>query len=457
MIDRFDEEIRAALRAETEGVTADDALLDRIRAATASERSPWRQRGRWVLAAAVVALVAGLAAVLMGDDGQTVDLVDDSTTSTTGPADPAVQEPIAHVCREGEHVDLAVYMQPSASEEDLAAMALRLGADVRVTATRYVDQAETYARFRELYADEPGLLETVTPEVLPTAYLVTLADPRDRPAIRDEYSGAAGVYELLDAVCEEAPPVAPEAERPTLVALVREDGWLVTVDLQTGEVRELYFYGDPNDTSVEGGPYSIDAVDLSPDGEWVYFSTCCEPADGVSYRIAVTGGEPEEVGFGAYPRVSPDGRFVATAGAVYVTVLRTDDVGFQADAVRVEVQCCASRLAWSPDGSHLAYVTHGAGGEERQVALLAWDERALVPTDLGKPDNPGAFVSWTSDGTPTISSGGPVDDDRWLSQDVSYRWLLWVDEEGVVREQAGFESSDRRILEGLPEAIAADW
>jgi hypothetical protein len=100
----------------------------------------------------------------------------------------------------------------------------------------------------------------------------------------------------------------------------------------------------------------------------------------------------------------------------------------------------------------------GAPGEERDVLLYGWNGTALTPVDdLGKPDNPGWFASWTPDGTLSASSGDPIADDRSLSQDASYRWLLWVDEGGVVRVQAGHESGDRTPIAGLPEALTADW
>ena len=78
--------------------------------------------------------------------------------------------------------------------------------------------------------------------------------------------------------------------------------------------------------------------------------------------------------------------------------------------------------------------------------------------------SPGLVVSWTPEGTLNISRGTPIADERSLAQDGSYRWLLWVDEGGVVREQAGHESGGRTPIPGLPEAlasgpgsIAADW
>ena len=99
---------------------------------------------------------------------------------------------------------------------------------------------------------------------------------------------------------------------------------LMVADLQTGEQRELYTHGDPRDDSQEGGPYYVDGVELSPDGQWVYFSTCCEPAVGTTYRIPVAGGEPVVLRQGAYPRISPDGRHLATSGCQFVFVPPAD-------------------------------------------------------------------------------------------------------------------------------------
>jgi hypothetical protein len=185
----------------------------------------------------------------------------------------------------------------------------------------------------------------------------------------------------------------------------------------------------------------------------VYFSTCCEPAVGRTFRIPVTGGEPTEIGQGAYPRVSPDGRHLATSGCQLVFVSDADGT----DSTYLELDECVGAMAWSPDGRQLAATTTTGPDYAPQVLLFDWDGTSLTRAEQGKPDNPGSFVAWMPDGISNTFSGGPVDDDRSLSQDASYRWLLWVDEEGVVREQAGFESADRPPIDGLPEALVADW
>jgi hypothetical protein len=457
--DPHHELLRAALDAEAGDVVAGPELLDRIR--TEAARPHGRRVRTWLLVAAAVIAVIGIGAMLVRDDDQAVDISEPSntptsTTDTTESPDLTILLALQVACEPGEVLDLSVYMRPDADQSDVTAMGQALAADPRVTSARYLDQAAVVEAIDAFHEEE---LDPTVARQVPSGFVVDLADGADETEVRADLSDLPGVYGLHDVECRDDPVDPPPlGQRPALVALVRDDGWLITVDLQSGQQRQLHFVGDPNESSdvEEGRPSFVDSVDLSPDGRWVYFSTCCEPATGLTFRIPVEGGEPEQVATGAHPRVSPDGRYVATGGSTMVTVTAIDGGGGQ--AVTLETACCPRSLAWSPDGAQLAVVV--ASGAERnvpQVLLFGWDGTALTPRDLGKPDNPGSFVSWTPDGTLSVSSGGPVDDDRALSQDASYRWLLWVDEAGVLREQAGHESGDRTVITGAPEALAADW
>lgn len=299
----------------------------------------------------------------------------------------------------------------------------------------------------------PWLLAAAAVAIAVTVAAVTLAQDEETLHVVDDPDRTTTTIVSTSTTAAESNPV-----RPDLVALVRDDGMLMTVNLATGEEVELHTVGDPNNPAPgteEGGPYYIDGVDLSPDGETIYFSTCCEPVSGNTYRIPVTGGEPELFAVGAAPRVSPDGQWLATGGGTMVIVTPID--GADGSARTLEVECCTRSLAWSPDGTQLAYVSGtGAPREGPQVIVLDWDGSALTVADQGKPDNPGSFVSWRPDGTLTTIGGDAVAEDRSLSHDRSYRWLLWVDREGTVREEQ-LESGDPTPIEGLPPALAADW
>src|SRR3546814_15397673 len=110
MSEQFDNQIRAALRAEAEDVTADDALLARIRARSIAEAPALRRRAPWLLsAAAVAAVIVGAATLVLREDDrhQTVGVAD-------GPAltdvDPDLL-PAGSLCNGTSHVALVVYTE----------------------------------------------------------------------------------------------------------------------------------------------------------------------------------------------------------------------------------------------------------------------------------------------------------------------------------------------------------
>src|SRR3546814_18317759 len=88
MSEQFDNQIRAALRAEAEDVTADDALLARIRARSIAEGPARRRRAPSLLsAAAVAAAIVGAATLVLRDDAphQTVDVADRAAPTAVDP------------------------------------------------------------------------------------------------------------------------------------------------------------------------------------------------------------------------------------------------------------------------------------------------------------------------------------------------------------------------------------
>ncbi len=473
MTERDDDLLREALRAEAADVEASDDLRARIHGAlTDVPAARSRARGRLLAVAAVAALAAGTVVVLASRDDDESVHADGDVAAEVG--DAVLPPP----CPDGDRAsdDLLIYFDPDVTRSVVNTVRAQVEGHDLVAGVRYVDQAETYDELARLFAEQPELVESVSPEILPPSLRVDLVDGAPISQAGDVAAAVKeqpGIHEVILADCGAAGPdgnapgptqdgatttVAGPSERPTLVALVREDGWLVTVDLSTGEVRELHTVGDPRATDQEGGPYFIGGVELSPDGQWIWFSTCCEPASGNTYRIPVAGGEPELIAMGAYPRVSPDGRWVATGGADHLIVSPTQP-GAAGSVGSLQLDtCCIGSLAWSPDGRELAaVVSTGAEGEVPQVRRFTWDGTTLAEASMGKPDNPGWFVMWQPGGMLTTSEGDPVADDRGWSQDRSYEWILSVDEEGVVREQAGFYTGDITPISGLPEAIAADW
>jgi WD40-like Beta Propeller Repeat len=247
-------------------------------------------------------------------------------------------------------------------------------------------------------------------------------------------------------------PGAPAQETPSgmpgRIAYVRADGGLAILDLTTGDTT----------LDVLDRPLELDAVDLSPDGQWVYVSTCCD-ADGVgaTWRSPATGGSPTPVAnaLGGHPRVSPDGRWLATVAGQHVIVVPADGSGGEAARVEYMADAAVSDVAWSPDGARLALTLRGVESEP-SVVVLRFDGQALVPDDE-IPPQAGRFGLWRPDGTLAVIPAAPETGSiTSVSPAADFTWFLAVDQDGTVSAHQGV-TGDGMVLDAVEDAVAADW
>jgi hypothetical protein len=462
MSDQFDDHLRNALRAEADDVSAGPELLDHIHASSHGGGSAWRRSQAWLIAAAVLALVAGLAAVLLnGSDDQTLDVVDDPSTSSTSPIEDLLRDGSVTIpCRPGEDPDLAVYMQPTASDADLAAMDDTLASDPRVAAQRYVSRRETYESFQQTFADQPGLLETVTPDILPTSYVITLQDAVDKSGLHAELGGAPGVYEVADVGCATVGALA----LPTQVVAVTERGHIVVIDTATGGViRDLGGLDDPTDPAIQarpGGPFSITGVALHPNGRDVYFETCCEPAGGTIFRVPIDGSVPIDasqlvpVASGYGIDISADGRWLAFVSGPMIGVLDLATTEQPRYVESGEGSHEWVQVAINRDGTELAIErVLERSGDARQV--LRSDVRTIMIADGTYEDVPvakGRFIPVWINGTMLASAPAPGADPRDSNIDGSGTWIIEVSSDGML---TGRGDGDVTIPGG--PFTAADW
>ncbi len=62
----------------------------------------------------------------------------------------------------------------------------------------YESKQEAYDRFREQFANEPELVESVSADVLPASFRVKLKDPEQFQVIKDRFEARPGVEDIID-------------------------------------------------------------------------------------------------------------------------------------------------------------------------------------------------------------------------------------------------------------------
>jgi cell division transport system permease protein len=96
-------------------------------------------------------------------------------------------------------IEFIVYLQPTVTPEQTAAVKRDLVANPDVKSATYVNQDETYQEFKNLFKDSPQLIESVDATILPPSFRVAprIKDPQVVKALGDQFTGKSGVYEVV--------------------------------------------------------------------------------------------------------------------------------------------------------------------------------------------------------------------------------------------------------------------
>jgi cell division transport system permease protein len=87
---------------------------------------------------------------------------------------------------------------PAITDDQLQNLRTELENDPLVKEVFYESKREAYERFREMFADQPDFVDSVSPEALPASYRVSLNDPTQFTAIRDKYGAQPGIEDIVD-------------------------------------------------------------------------------------------------------------------------------------------------------------------------------------------------------------------------------------------------------------------
>jgi cell division transport system permease protein len=97
-----------------------------------------------------------------------------------------------------EDVQISVFMNPSASEEQIDSARNTLEASPQVADLTFLDEEATYAEFERLFADQPEFVSAISPEELPLSFRVkpTSTDADVVLAAVEEFRAMPGVLQV---------------------------------------------------------------------------------------------------------------------------------------------------------------------------------------------------------------------------------------------------------------------
>ena len=205
------------------------------RAATARvDAPPHRRRGALVacVAALAVVAVASTAIVITRDDqGSRVSTVGSSVKP--GPSRFPVRCPQANQLREFE-----VFMNPSATAAQVAAVRTTLRSDANVRSFYYLSHADAYREFSRLFRRQPGLVSSTQASDLPESFRVKARNARSVQLAKLRLEPLGGVEAVnIDSGCRLAKIPTPPDPTVWVTATVELD---TTTFLQgedvTGEI-----------------------------------------------------------------------------------------------------------------------------------------------------------------------------------------------------------------------------
>ena len=95
-------------------------------------------------------------------------------------------------------VEVSVFLKDSATAPQIEHLRTTLNDIPEVDTIDFESRAEAYARFKEIFANQPALVENVPPDAMPQSFRVKLADPEKFEVVAARLAGQPGIDKVVD-------------------------------------------------------------------------------------------------------------------------------------------------------------------------------------------------------------------------------------------------------------------
>ncbi len=98
-------------------------------------------------------------------------------------------------------IEFIVFVNPNSTAEQVQAIDKALRDSPEVEKVTYVDQKAAFEEFKALFSNQPELVDTVTPDILPPSYRVVPKNKSSEAvqALSEQYKGKPGVRDVVSA------------------------------------------------------------------------------------------------------------------------------------------------------------------------------------------------------------------------------------------------------------------
>jgi hypothetical protein len=178
---------------------------DELARAAITEGDALRRRRRRLTAAAGVILsisaATGLNALLTAPDAADPPITVAAAMMPVA-APSCTQKPVP-----SDATDAIVFLRPEVTDRQRAALDVALRADPRLGAVEYQSHQQAFERFQALWADNPDLVDAVSPAQLPEEFRVRLTAASLFVEVRAQYASMDGVEQIIGRRCSPEAPV----------------------------------------------------------------------------------------------------------------------------------------------------------------------------------------------------------------------------------------------------------
>jgi cell division transport system permease protein len=94
-------------------------------------------------------------------------------------------------------VELSIFLQPNVTDNQRSAVGHQLNGMQQVKRVRFVDKPAAYGEFKQMFANTPDLVSSLTVNDMPPSYRVVPAKAEDVQAIGDRFKDQPGVKEVV--------------------------------------------------------------------------------------------------------------------------------------------------------------------------------------------------------------------------------------------------------------------